>query len=77
MQQGTYGKLAYSIAELPDLISLGRSQIYEEIRAGRLRTVKSGRRTLVLAEDLRSWLLSLGSRSKHAERSPHPTTEHG
>jgi excisionase family DNA binding protein len=76
MQQGTYGKLAYSIAELPELISLGRSQIYEEIRAGRLRTVNSGRRTLVLAEDLRSWLLSLDSRSKVAER-PHRTTEQG
>jgi excisionase family DNA binding protein len=68
MQQGTYGKLAYSIAELPELISLGRSQIYEEIRAGRLRTVKSGRRTLVLAEDLRSWLLSLSGPAEDALR---------
>jgi hypothetical protein len=74
MQQYAYGKLAYSIAELPELISLGRSQIYEEIRA--LRTVKSGRRTLVLAEDLRSWLLSLDSRSRGAER-PHRTKEQG
>jgi excisionase family DNA binding protein len=60
MQQHTSGALAYSIAELPDLVALGRSHIYEEIRAGRLRTVKAGRRTLVLAEDLRAWLLSLG-----------------
>ncbi len=68
MQQSTNGKLAYSIAELPELISLGRSQIYEEIRAGRLRTVKSGRRTLVLAEDLRSWLLSLSGPAEDALR---------
>ena len=74
MQQATYGKLAYSIAELPELISLGRSQIYEEIRAGRLRTVKSGHRTLVLAEDLRSWLLSLSGPAEGSLRS-HRTTE--
>ena len=68
MQQDTGGKLAYSIADLPSLISLGRSHIYEEIRAGRLRTVKAGRRTLVLAEDLRTWLLSLGGTE---EGAPH------
>ena len=52
-------KLAYSIAELPAIVSLGRSHIYEEIRAGRLRTIKAGRRTLVLADDLRAWLRSM------------------
>ena len=59
MQQDTNGKLAYSIAELPAIVSLGRSHIYEEIRSGRLRTIKAGRRTLVLAEDLRAWLQSM------------------
>lgn len=56
MRQDTNGKLAYSIAELPAIISVGRSHLYEEIRAGRLRTVKVGRRTLVLADDLQAWL---------------------
>ena len=59
MRQDASGKLAYSIAELPAITSLGRSHIYEEIKAGRLRTVKAGRRTLVLAGDLQTWLLSL------------------
>jgi excisionase family DNA binding protein len=59
MRQDTNGKLAYSIADLPVVVSLGRSHIYEKIRAGRLRTVKAGRRTLVLAEDLQAWLRSL------------------
>lgn len=49
-------KLAYSISDLPALTSLGRSFIYEEIKAGRLHTVKAGRRTLVMADDLKSWL---------------------
>jgi excisionase family DNA binding protein len=63
MLQDTNGKFAYSIAELPALVSLGRSHIYEEIRAGKLRTVKAGRRTLVLAEDLRAWLHSMAEAS--------------
>jgi excisionase family DNA binding protein len=65
MQQDVSGKLAYSIAELPGIVSLGRSHIYQEIRAGRLRTVKAGRRTLVLADDLRAWLLSMAQRPDH------------
>lgn len=59
MRQDANEKLAYSIAELRAIVSLGRSHIYEEIRAGTLRTVKAGRRTLVLADDLRAWLRSM------------------
>jgi hypothetical protein len=33
--------------------------VYEEIRAGRLKARKCGRRTVVLAADLREWLASL------------------
>jgi len=73
MQPDTNGKLAYSIAELPELVSLGRSHIYEEIRAGRLRTIKAGRRTLVLAEDLRQWLLLLAANPGKITRSPRIT----
>jgi excisionase family DNA binding protein len=73
MQPDTNGKLAYSIAELPELVSLGRSHIYEEIRAGRLRTIKAGRRTLVLAEDLREWLLLLATNPGKTTRSPRTT----
>jgi len=70
MRQDPNGKLAYSIAELPAIVSLGRSHIYEEIKAGRLRTVKAGRRTLVLADDLQTWLLSLANA---AEQVPDQT----
>jgi len=75
MQQDTNGKLAYSIAELPGIVSLGRSHIYEEIRAGRLRTVKAGRRTLVLAEDLRAWLLSMAGAADRSAQPHRPKTE--
>jgi hypothetical protein len=39
--------------------NLGRTKLYQEIKEARLRTVKVGRRTLILVEDLRLWLDSL------------------
>ncbi|WP_375410658.1 helix-turn-helix domain-containing protein [uncultured Methylobacterium sp.] len=50
---------AYSIAETLKLANTGRSTLYKAIAAGHLRAVKRGRRTLILADDLRSWLNSL------------------
>jgi excisionase family DNA binding protein len=50
---------SYSIRQVSESTGLGRTSLYEEIKTGRLRAVKNGNRTLVLAEDLRSWLASL------------------
>jgi excisionase family DNA binding protein len=52
-------RLAYSIQDVTKLTGLGRSYIYEEIRDGRLRIRKAGRRSLVLPDDLKAWLASL------------------
>ena len=52
-------QLSYSINEVVEHTSLGRSTIFEEIRSNRLRARKVGRRTIVLAEDLVSFLASL------------------
>lgn len=51
--------LAYSIAETCVLAHCGRTTIYEQINSGQLRAVKRGRRTIVLAHDLRAWLDAL------------------
>jgi Helix-turn-helix domain len=51
--------LAYSIAEAYSVARAGRTALYEAIRSGALRAVKRGRRTIVLADDLRRYLESL------------------
>jgi excisionase family DNA binding protein len=43
------GKALYRVTEVMALLSLSRSVIYEEIRSGRLRSVKRGRTRLISA----------------------------
>ena len=52
-------QLAYNISEAGQASKTGRTAIYDAIRSGELRAVKRGRRTLILADDLRRWLESL------------------
>jgi excisionase family DNA binding protein len=51
--------LAFTILEACAVARAGRSSLYEAIAAGSLRAVKRGRRTLILADDLRRWLEGL------------------
>ena len=48
--------LAYDIDKLAAVGGPGRSLAYSEIAAGRLRAIKVGRRTKILARDLRDYL---------------------
>jgi excisionase family DNA binding protein len=48
--------LAYSIEEACAITSTGRTALYDAIKKGQLRAIKRGRRTLVLADDLRAWI---------------------
>jgi excisionase family DNA binding protein len=49
-------KHAYSIKEVHDLVGTSRSMVYREIGEGKLRAVKRGHRTLILAADLQDWI---------------------
>ncbi len=59
--QGNYGEkvLAHTIEGSALQAKCGRTTIYEEIRRGRLKARKIGRRTIILDEDLRRWLGTL------------------
>ena len=46
----------YTIPQLQEISKTGRTKLYEEINAGRLKVCKVGRKTLVTADQLRDWL---------------------
>ena len=67
--------LAYSIAEACARSGIGRTAIYDMINSGKLIARKRGRRTLILADDLRRCLellppvkTRLRERCQHAAR---------
>lgn len=50
---------AMSIEEFADSYGIGRTTIYEQIKAGRLAARKVGRRTVITALDAERWLNDL------------------
>jgi excisionase family DNA binding protein len=50
---------AMSIVEFAATYGIGRTTAYEELRSGRLRGRKIGKRTIITAEDAEAWLRCL------------------
>lgn len=51
-------RLAYTINEVLKSVGCGRTRLFAEMRAKRLRTMRVGRRVLIRAEALQEWLAS-------------------
>ena len=52
-------RLAFSITEASEAVGLSKDKIRDEIRSGRLRARKCGRRTIITKEDFNRWLAGL------------------
>lgn len=55
-------RAAYSIEEFAALTGLGRTRVFEELKLGRLRARKCGRRTLIPNAEVERWLSALDLR---------------
>lgn len=55
----TIPQLAFTIRQACKAAGIGRTRLFQEIAAGRLRAHKSGTRTLVLVQDLNDYLENL------------------
>ncbi|WP_292532850.1 DNA-binding protein [Methylocystis sp.] len=55
------GDIAYSALLAGQKLGIGKTKIFEEIKAGRLKAKKIGRRTIVLDDDLRAYAANLPS----------------
>lgn len=60
-------KLLYRVTEAMQMLSLSRSQIYEQMRAGRLRSVKQGRSRLIPGSAIREYVNLLLSEADYDE----------
>jgi hypothetical protein len=55
----TNDKRAYTRMEFCDAHGVGQTKFYEEVKEGRLKVRKVGRKTIVLRDDAEAWLQQL------------------
>lgn len=50
------GKAAFSVPEFCASVSIGRTTFYQQVKDGRIRVAKIGRRTLIPSSEVDRWL---------------------
>ena len=60
------GRMLYRVTEAMTVLSMSRSAIYEEIRSGRLRSVKRGRSRLISASAIADYVALLEREARAA-----------
>lgn len=60
-------QLSYSVEEVSVVTGIGRTKVYEAINSGLLTAKKFGKRTIILKDDLESFLSNLESYSNQTQ----------
>jgi excisionase family DNA binding protein len=50
------GRIAYNLYEALQVMNIGRTKFYEEVKLGRIKIVKFGQKTLIPATEPIKWL---------------------
>jgi excisionase family DNA binding protein len=58
-----HDKLFVRISEASQMMGIGRSSIYKEISASRIKVKKAGRKTLIAVSEIRAWFENLPTTS--------------
>lgn len=61
-------KKALSVDAFCEIFSIGRTMAYEEMNAGRLKSIKVGRKRLIRAEAAEEWLQAYANRPNQSQR---------
>jgi hypothetical protein len=64
------------LSHVCEVIHSGKTKVYEEIKEGRLRARKLGKKTVVLGDDLREYLEALPTMVVSNKPDDHPQPQH-
>lgn len=62
-------RISFTVDDLIAATGLGRSKIYEQVRAGRLRAIKIGGRTMFMRVDVERWLAAAPEKANPAAKA--------